>query len=343
MNPVRLAIVGCGAVAERYHLPAVAVARDVELVCLVDPVLERAERLAARYSVPLVLEDHEALPGVVDAAIVATPNHLHEPVASTLLRAGVHVLIEKPLARSSAECDAIEAAAAGGGATAAVGHSFRHFPVAWTARQLLADEVLGEVLDVEVRQSSGGGWPYASNYVFSRTESGGGVLIDFGVHILDLLGWWLGDLRVVDYSDDAAGGVETECALRLESATGASILVLLSRLRPLRDTFLVRCARGTLEIGVFEPAVIRLTPNDGRSLEGDVPDAEFAAAPLRTVFLRQLSDFVAAIRGGGDPLVPLKQGRRPVELAEHCYSVRTPLRRPWDWPEALVAVKDGTL
>jgi predicted dehydrogenase len=341
VSPLRLGIVGCGAVAEQYHLPAVAESDEVELVALVDPELERAERLARRYGATIVSREPAELVGAVDAAIVAAPNHAHAPVASELLRAGVHVLVEKPLARTVTECDAIASAAAAGGATAAVGHDFRHFPIATLARTMIADGLLGEVLAVDLRQSTGGRWPYASAYVFSRRESGGGVLIDFGVHMLDLLAWWLGDLRVVAYRDDAAGGVETECEVGLETIAGAPVTIELTRLRPLRDTFVIRCGHGTLEVGIFEPAVIRLTTASGGMLEGDVPDAEFAAAPLRTVFGRQLGDFVAAIRTGREPLVTLAQGRRPVEIVERCYELRGPLRRPWDWPEAYARVEEG--
>jgi predicted dehydrogenase len=339
MKRLRLGIVGCGAVTERYHLPAVAASDDVELVALVDPVEERASKLAREHGAPVVLTEHGGLPGTVDVAIVAAPNRLHAPIACDLARAGVHVLVEKPLARTAAECDEIAAAAREGKVVVAVGHDFRHFPVAQLARELLAGGLLGTVHGAELLQSAAGRWPYASAYVFSREESGGGVLIDFGVHMLDLLGWWLGDLSVRAYSDDTVAGVETECELALETASGAPVTVGLTRLRPMRDTTIVRCERGTIEIGIFEPAVIRLTLPDGGTLSGGVPDLAFDAAPLRTVFVRQLADFARAVRSGGLPLVSVAEGRRVVELVERCYAVRTPLRRAWDWPEVYAGIE----
>jgi predicted dehydrogenase len=327
--------VGCGAVAELYHLPAVSLCPDVQLVAVADPRLERAAELAGRYGAELVTENASGLVGAVDAAIVATPNSLHAPVASELLRAGVHVLIEKPLARTTAECDAIADAAAASGALAAVGHDFRHFPVARTARALLADGLAGDVESADLRQSAGGNWPHTAADAFTRERMGGGVLIDFGVHMLDLLAWWLGPLEVESYLDDAEGGVETECELRLRTASGAAVLVELTRLRELRDTTVVRASRATVEIGIFEPALLRLAPHgDVGALSGDVPDAEFERAPIRTVFLRQLADFVHAVRSGSPPAVSLEDGRGAVALVERAYAVRTPLRRAWDWPEA---------
>ncbi|MFL5912978.1 MAG: Gfo/Idh/MocA family protein [Gaiellaceae bacterium] len=338
---MRLAIVGCGAVSAEYHLPAVAASDAVELVAVVDPVQERAETLAAQYGATVIETDHARLVGKVEAAIVAVPNRLHAPVAGNLAAAGIHVLVEKPLARTTAECDRIAAAAAQAGVVVAVGHDFRHFPVARLAHTLLAEGLLGEVLEVDLRQSTGGNWPYASAYVFSREESGGGVLIDFGVHLLDLLGWWLGPLTVRGYRDDAAGGVETECELMLETSGGAPVSFQLTRLRPMRDTVVVRCGRGSLEIGIFEPEVLRLTLPGGEIMAGGAEDQEFSAAPMRTVFQRQLRDFAAAVRQGTSPLVPLEEGRRAVELVERAYAVREPLRRPWDWPEILAGAGEA--
>jgi predicted dehydrogenase len=335
VTQLRLGIVGCGAVAERYHLPAVAACPDVRLVGLADPRRERAAELAEQYGAELVAVDAAELLGVIDAAIVATPNSLHAEAATVLARGGVHVLIEKPLARTAAECDAIADAVAAGGVVAAVGHDFRHFPVAQTARALLAGDIAGDVASAELLQSAGGNWPHTSADAFTRDRMGGGVLIDFGVHMLDLLGWWLGPLEVESYRDDAEGGVETECELRLRSASGADVLVELTRLRDMRDTTIVRGSRATVEIGIFEPALLRLTPLGGAgALSGDVPDLEFERAPIRTVFVRQLIDFVQAVRTGSPPAVSLADGRRAVELVERAYALRTPLRRAWDWPEA---------
>ena len=335
MTPLRLGIVGCGAVAELYHLPAVAACSDVQLVALADPRLDRASELAERFGAELVTEDASGFVGAVDAAIGATPNSLHAEVASGLARAGVHVLVEKPLARTTAECDAIADAAAAGGVVGAVGHDFRHFPVARTAQALLAGGIAGDVENAELRQSAGGNWPHTSADAFTRDRMGGGVLIDFGVHMLDLLVWWLGPLEVESYRDDAEGGVETECELRLRTAAGAKVVVELTRLREMRDTTVVRASRGTVEIGIFEPALLRFAPRgDAGALSGDVPDPEFERAPIRTVFLRQLADFVRAVRTGSPPAASLADGRRAVELVEQAYVLRAPLRRAWDWPEA---------
>ena len=326
---LRVAVVGCGAVTERYHLPALLASPEINVAVLVDPDVNRARILGRQLGAPPVASTHVRLPVPVDLALIATPNALHETIATDFLRAGVHVLVEKPMARTVEECDRMLAAADESGAILAVGHDFRQYPVARYAHELFQVNLLGPVRTVDVRQSTGMGWPALTPTVLTR-QAGGGVLIDFGVHLLDLLLWWLGDLRVRAYRDDAMGGVETECECEMELAGGAPVRMELSRTRVLRDTVRVECERGVVELGVFDPAVVRLSAPGMRPIDASVPDAEFDRAPMHTVFARQLADVVAAIREGREPLVPGWQGRRAIAIVEACYAVRRPLRYPWD-------------
>lgn len=334
---IRIGIVGCGAVTERYHLPALLASGNVTVAALVDPNIERARAIAARIGSRLVLSSHLELPGKVDLVIVAAPNAHHEHITVDLLNAGVHVLVEKPMARTAAECDRMLAAAARTGTLLAVGHDFRHFPIARFARDMFAADLLGTIQGVDVRQSASGRWPYASSAALSP-QAGGGVLIDFGVHILDLLLWWLGDLRPVACRHDGAGGIETECELALELAGGAPVHIELSRTRVLRDTIIVQGQRGTVEIGVFEPALVRLSLTGGAQVAGRPVDPEFERAPLESVFGRQLSDVLAALRERRQPLVGGQEGRRVVALVQACYALQQPLRLPWDYPEVYAAI-----
>jgi len=332
--PLRLAVVGCGAVTERYHLPAIAASSDVAVAAFVDPVVDRARSFASRWSGGRALSDYREVADLADLAIVAAPNHWHEPIAVDLLRRGIHVLVEKPMARTRAECDRMIDAAAEGGAVLAVGQDFRHFPIARYAHDFLAAGLLGDIRSVDVRQSAGTRWPSVSPDALAA-DSGGGVLMSFGVHTLDLLLWWLGNLQPLAYRDDACGGVEAECVIELTLDNDAPAHVEMSRSRSMRDTTIVTGDRGTIEIGIHEPALIRLTVgSDCRELSGVVEDVEFERAPLRAVFTRQLRDFVDAVNGGRQPFVGGSDGRRVVSLIESCYAIREPLRQPWDYPEA---------
>src|ERR1700730_15741819 len=127
MQKTRLAVIGCGAVARISHLPAIRDSEFGTAEALVDLNLSRAKELAQKYDVRISAEDYRDIVDKVDGAIVALPNHLHAPVATDLLRRGIHTLVEKPMALSCHECDQMLQAARSSGAVLAIGLEFRFF------------------------------------------------------------------------------------------------------------------------------------------------------------------------------------------------------------------------
>jgi predicted dehydrogenase len=302
---------------------------------VVDRDLGRARAAAARWGVPEAAADVREVPGRAEAAVLALPNHLHAPVAVELLRAGVHVLVEKPMALSVAECDAMLEAAAAGGARLTEGLQFRFFDSTRLVAELLAGGLLGRLEGFDLRLGVISIWPSVSDYMLRRETAGGGVLMDYGVHVLDLLLVWLGDWREVRYRDDARGGIESDCEVEIAFASGVRGRAEISRTRNLRNTCLFTGERASLEVGIWDPdPPIALTaggattilsgrarPDDG---SGGRDGLDFVGA-----FRRQLDDFADAVREGREPFVPGSEGRRSMALIEACYAVREPLVLPW--------------
>jgi predicted dehydrogenase len=336
---LRLAVVGCGAVAAIHHLPALSLSRSAEAVVLVDADPGRAKDLASRFGVPETATDYRSLPGRVDAAIVALPNSLHAPVSIDLLRQGVHVLVEKPMALNVRECDAMIAAAEAGRAVLAVGLEFRFFDSSLFVRNLLRDGLLGEIRRFEMHQGVIPRWPFATDFLLKKETAGGGVLADFGVHVLDLLLWWLGDWTDVDYRDDAQGGIESDCELSLAFRSGVTGPITgtitgtieISRTRNLSNTCLFEGERASLEVGIWDPdPTIRLLLKDREvALAGRARRPEGSEIDFLEAFVRQIDDFAAAVRERREPHVPGREGRRSQELIEACYARRQPLELPW--------------
>lgn len=328
---LRLAVVGCGAVAKIHHLPAIALSERVEAAVLVDADAGRARALAEQFGVPEVATDFRGLPGRVDAAVVALPNSLHAPVSIDLLRRGVHVLVEKPMAMTVRECDEMIAAAEDGHAVLAVGLDFRFFDGSLFVRDLFRDGLLGEVRRFDMRQGVIPRWPFATDFLLKKETAGGGVLADFGVHVLDLLLWWLGEWADVEYWDDAQGGIESDCEMRLTMRSGAVGTVEISRTRNLRNTCVFEGERARLEVGVWDPdPEIKLILGGSEvHLSGRARREESAALSFTDVFVRQIDDFAAAIRERREPFVPGREGRRSQELIEECYARRRFLELPW--------------
>jgi predicted dehydrogenase len=324
----KLAIVGCGAVAQ-LHLMAVDSADCVDLAAFVDKDVSRAQKLADERGVDHALADYRDVPGVADCAIVALPHHLHAEVASYLLEHGVHVLTEKPMAMTTAQCDRMIAAAASGGTTLAVGVARRFYDASRFVKRALDQEWLGKVVTFEVQEGAVYGWPVASDFMFRR-EAGGGVLLDTGAHVLDRLCFWLGDFASVEYFDDAEGGVEADCLLELVMQSGAKGSVELSRTRDLRNTWILRCERGTIELDTGFHAHVRIQLDghpfglDGRVMRDSGVDED----PL-DCFTRSFANFVESFQKGLTPLGSGPEARRSVALMEKCREVRAPLALDW--------------
>src|ERR1043166_7433838 len=103
---LRVALIGCGAISQSLHLPVLAGHESIRLAALVDRAIGRAEQLARGYGVPLVVADAADLSSDgIDAAIIATPAAHHAPCAIDLMRRGIHVLVEKPMALTSADAE----------------------------------------------------------------------------------------------------------------------------------------------------------------------------------------------------------------------------------------------
>ena len=143
---MRVALFGCGWIQD-FHARGVR-ACGHEVVAVANHREESARAFAERHDIPRVTTDWGALARdpEVDAAVVATPNALHAPQSIALLEAGKHVLVEKPMATSVAECDAMIEAAARGGASLMVAHCWRFHPDVQAMRARIATGDLGEVV-----------------------------------------------------------------------------------------------------------------------------------------------------------------------------------------------------
>lgn len=329
MSTLKLAIVGCGAVTNLVHLPVVTESEDAEVTLLIDKLPEQARNLAKKYKVANTATDIHDILGKVDAAIVALPHDLHAPISIELMQNGIHVLVEKPMAMSSDECNAMIEAARKGNAVLTVGMARRFYASSQFVKKVLQSGLLGDVVEFDFREGFVYNWPVASDFMF-RKDKGGGVLTDTGSHVLDLVLWWLGDYEHVEYSDDAMGGVEANCELRLKMQNGADGFVELSRTRELRNTYIIRGTEGRIEVEAKFNPLIRLTMNNRNfTFAGQIEKEDGTEVEANDVFCSQFEDFIAAVRGESKPLVPGQEGLGVVKLIETCQKVCQPFEQPW--------------
>jgi predicted dehydrogenase len=187
----RVALFGCGWIQD-FHARGV-IAHEDELVAVTNHREESARTFADRYTIPRVTTDWEALAADpdVDAAVVATPNALHAPQTIALLRNGKHVMVEKPMAVSVAECDAMIAASRDGGASLMVAHCWRFRDEVRAMRDRIESGELGDIVRTHGYGVHAGWGP--SGWFTDPALAGGGALVDMGVHAIDTARFLLGD------------------------------------------------------------------------------------------------------------------------------------------------------
>jgi predicted dehydrogenase len=268
MEKIKIGIVGCGAVTTRSHLPVFSSIEGFEVVALADPQTDRTREVASRYEIPEAVADYREILDSVDAVVLALPHHLHGSVGEEVLLAGKHVLMEKPLANTVAECDGLIAAANKSGKTLAVAQVRRYMTAYRAAKQWLETDLLGELTSFEAEEGGTYNWPVASDFFFRPEMSGGGVLMDTGAHVLDALHWWMGDMEVLNYYDDNERGVEADCSLQLCTPAGREGTVTMSRIRTLDNRILVRGTKADLEIGLLSNQIRLIPRRQGIALAG---------------------------------------------------------------------------
>ncbi len=188
---LRVAVVGMGqrSAIARHVAEAAAAAPDLEarVAAVADVTAAGRERGHADYPDALVVEHHRDLVGHVDAAIVTTPDWTHAEIAIDLLRAGIAVYLEKPLAITVEDADAVLAAAAESGTPLYVGHNFRHAAVVRLMREIVDRGEIGEVKAVWCRHFVGnGGDYYFKDWHADRTKVNS-LLLQKASHDLDVI------------------------------------------------------------------------------------------------------------------------------------------------------------
>jgi predicted dehydrogenase/nucleoside-diphosphate-sugar epimerase len=346
MQPVCVAVIGCGAISRQFHLPILAGHEGVRLTALVDRDLKRAGELAAAYGVETVLDDIDQLgPDLADAAVVATPPFHHAPCCIALARRGMHVLVEKPMAITTADARAMADAARTAGVVLTVGHFRRLFPAVRLLRSALDGGALGRPVGFDVEEGDTYTWRLATLSNLRKDQGGGGVLIDIGSHVLDLLLYFFpGRGEVLEYRDNALGGVETDCRLRLRLHHGDMPVdghVDLSRTRRLRSTLRVVCEHGTLELRTGERYKLAVIPRELTSTDPDREEprdvrveASWADEPEAVgyeAFRAEIDDWLHTICTGGEPKLSADSAMRTVSLIEQCYRRAERLEEPWVW------------
>ena len=199
---IHIGIIGCGKIAQVRHIPEYAANPDAELAGFFNPKRFRAEEMAAKYG-GKVYDTAEALLAdpAIDAVSICAANYAHAELTIKALKAGKHVLCEKPMATDLADCEAMLAAAEKSGKYLMIAHNQRLAKAHVEAKRLLDEGLIGDILTFRTTFGHGGPetWsisPGKNVWFFDKKQAAMGAMADLGVHKTDLIHYLTGQ-RVV--------------------------------------------------------------------------------------------------------------------------------------------------
>lgn len=324
-RPLRAAVIGAGFIGLD-HAAAYAADPDAELVALVDPEVDRAAAAAAKHGAPAYPSVAAMIDGSApDVVSVCVPTALHLPVVREVAAAGLHVLLEKPMAASVADCDAIDAACRTAGVTLMVGLTHRFHRELIEARELIAAGAIGRPTIVQDAFAFGEHGPWPAWY-YDRDLSGGGELMHDAVHLVDRLAWLIDSPIVEVYGRTTTGvrgiaGVEDGGVAVLTFADGAiGSLFVFEANHPLRSDAAsvpmpgrleleIHGDRGSIRYRTWHELIVDLAGEPSRSVTGVARD-ELA---------REIAEFLAAVREGRAPSVGAPEGRPGIAVVQAIY------------------------
>ncbi len=300
-DSVKIGVVGAGAIAQLAHLPVLAKMRGAELAAICDNDRPKARALADRFGIPDVFTDIEDLLELdeLDAVVVATPNHLHEPHVLAALASKRHVLVERPLSLTSRGVERILTAASRAGCTVTVANNHRYRTDVQTLSRFIQGGELGKIVGMRA-----GAYHFkrpAEGWRYRRAESGGGAFLDYGVPLLDLA-LWLGNspdpVRVTAHMDRARGAsaVEESMVVTLECEGGLSFVFDVSSAyvgEEERWWFEVLATRGSARLSPLR--VVKEL--NGRATDVSPSGAAGRESAFVQSYRAELAHFLAVVRG----------------------------------------------
>ena len=331
-------IVGAGYVST-YHIRALQGLGEVEVVAIADPNLEQARRIAKQFEVKNVYASlaEMAAAHALHSVHILTPPAFHAPIALEAMELGLHVLVEKPMAESVADCDRMIAKAREKGVHLSVNHSARLDPVILEAIERVQGGEIGDLLSVDFLRSSDYP-PYLGGPMPAPYRKGSYPFQDLGVHALYLLEAFLGEIETAEIDYRSSGRdlnlIYDEWTGTVSTRRGMGRFYISWNVRPVQNRLIVNGTKGIMEVDCFlQTCVTRKAwpgPRPGQwVLNAVIGSAQTAIRSVVNIFrfatksLRPSPGIFAgaelfqrALANGTPPPVSAEEGRRMVALME---------------------------
>ena len=315
---IRWGIIGCGDIARKRVAAAIQNQNSSDLVAAAGRNQEKLTSFCRDFGIPRSYDSPEQLleSPEIDAIYLATPPHLHAAHSCAASKAGKHVLVEKPMAMSVEECDAMLAAAAASQTQLAVAYYRRLYPVMTRLETLITTDVLGQPLAISAVTSNGFGLGAdATGWRGDSSIAGGGALMDIGSHRIDLFVKLFGNAQKVS-------GIANQIGVTYETENVATVVMEFTQgVQATLQTFFgtevgldqFRCVgtRGQIDIEDLNSGQMTVSTAT-RTWQESHPPADNLHGPL-------IDDFVDAIENGRPPACDGSQGRETNRIMALAY------------------------
>lgn len=313
-------LIGCGDIARKRVAPALRDLDNCELVAVSRADAARAESFAAEFGAKrwhadwrLLIADAE-----VEAVYIATPVHLHAEQAVAAAESGKHVLVEKPMALTVAECERMNAAAEANGVRLGVAYYRRFYPVVERVREMLESGEIGApvVAQVNAFERFDPAPENPRRWLLDKRHAGGGPMFDFGCHRIEVLLNLFGDVKAIKgLASNVIFDREVEdtasALIQFERGMQAVLSVTHAASEP-QDTLEIFGSEGSVRVDVLNEGGLRVRSKDGERVESYPPHANLHQ-PL-------IDDFTRAVIEGRPPRVDGQTGQKVSEILELIYA-----------------------
>ena len=320
MSLLRWGIIGAGDIVRRRIAPAINDLPNCELVAIARANAEKAEEFAREFGAKRWYADWRELvtDPDIDAFYIATPVYLHAPQTIAAAEAGKHVLCEKPMAMNAAECDAMIAACEANGVKLGIAYYRRFYSVLARVRDLLASGELGRPVVAQINS-----FEYVDiapddprHWFLEKAKNGGGPMMDFGCHRLEVLTNLFGSVRRVSSLTANVEWKDREvedtavATLQFENGPVATVTVTHGAFEP-QDTLDIYCTAGSIHIPLLNRGDIRIVSKSGERSESH-PTGANTDEPL-------IADFTDAVLNNRKPSIGGDTGREIARLMDEIY------------------------
>lgn len=327
MEKPDIALIGCGAAAMRYYVPAIKNNLDkIGNLYLVDKETTRGEQVRLEIQKGEVIDSYKKIIGKAKGAIIVLPNAMHFPVAMELMKSKIHILCEKPLSEKGTEVEQMIRTADENNVSLCVNNTRRMLPNVNKIKKIIEKGDIGKIRRIQITEGNTFAWPSATGFYVDPRVSNKGILTDLGSHILDLICWWMGGkAENVEYSDDSFGGPESVASVKA-MVNGVDVDVFLNRLCDLDNKYQIIGEKGAIEGSIIDWTNITVVSASGKTNKHKL---KTKAKTYPEFVLPIVDNFLNVVLGMEKPLVSGKDVLDSIEFIEECYQHRKRLENPY--------------